>query len=107
MATGPWITRITRRLFESFYLERTSVSVPEVCTSITSKPLVSECVSLLDRALSYKGNAVWVLGSSLPDSVPMYGNLQALHTIQNVDNYLVAFTDLQHKHEFILSTAKI
>jgi hypothetical protein len=75
-------------------LERTGVSVPEVCTGIASHPLVSESVSLLDRALRYEGDAVWVLGSSLPESVPMDGDLQSLHTVQNIDNHLVALTNL-------------
>jgi hypothetical protein len=39
-------------------LERTGMGVPEVCTGISSCPLVPESVSLLDRALRYEGNAV-------------------------------------------------
>jgi hypothetical protein len=39
-------------------LERTGMGVPEVCTGIASCPLVSESVSLLDRALRYEGNAI-------------------------------------------------
>jgi hypothetical protein len=70
------------------------MGVPEVCTGIASGPLVSESVSLLDRALRYEGNAIRVLSSSLPDSVPMDGDLQSLHTVQNIDNHLVALTNL-------------
>lgn len=76
-------------------LQRTGMGVPEVCTGISSCPLVPESVSLLDRALRYEGNAVWVLRSSLPDTVPMDGDLQSLHTVLNIDNHLVALTNLQ------------
>lgn len=81
-------------------MERTSVSVPEVCTSITSDPLVSKSVSLLDRTLSYEGNPVRILGTLLPDSMPMDGNLHSLHSIQNIDDHLVALTNLQHVREY-------
>lgn len=78
---------------------RTSVSVPEVCTSITSGPLVPKSVSLLDRALSYEGNTVRILATPLPDSMPMDGNLHSLHSIHNIDDHLVALTNLQHVQE--------
>ena len=70
-----------------------------MCTSITSYPLVPKSVSLLDRALGYEGNPVRILATPLPDAMPMDGNLHSLHTIQNIDNHLVALTNLQHVHE--------
>jgi len=80
-------------------LGRTSVGVPEVGTRITSRPLVPESCSLLDRALRHERHTVRVLRSSLPDSVPMDGDLQALYIVQNIDNHLVALTNLQYANK--------
>jgi hypothetical protein len=31
--------------------------------------------------------------------VPVDGNLQSLHGVQNIDNHFVALTNLQHVHQ--------
>lgn len=53
-----------------------------------------ECISLLNWALRYKRHAIVVLGTSLPNTVPMNRNLHAFHVIFNIDNDSIIFADL-------------
>lgn len=78
---------------ETVHLLETRVSVPEVSTGV-SCPLVSERVALLDGTLRDEGDAVVVLGSSLPDSVPVQSALHALHVVLDVNDDLVVLADL-------------
>lgn len=71
----------------------TGVSVPEVSTCITS-PLVSEGISLLDGALRHKWDTIVVLCSTLPDSVPVNGQLHTFHVVFDIDHNSVVFTNL-------------
>lgn len=75
------------------HLLKTCVSVPEMGSRITC-PLISERVSLLNWTLRNKRYSIVVLGSSLPDSVPMDSRLHALHMVLHIDNHLVVFAHL-------------
>lgn len=55
---------------------------------------IPERVSLLDRALSYKRHSIVVLGATLPDTVPVDGDLHSLHVVLNVDDNFVVFAHL-------------
>lgn len=78
---------------ETVHLLETRVRVPEV-SSCVSCPLVTERVSLLDGTLGDEGDSVVVLGSTLPDSVPVKSGLHALHVVLDVDDNLVVLADL-------------
>lgn len=53
-----------------------------------------ESISLLDRALCHKRNAIVVLRTSLPDSMPVDSDLHTLHVVFNVYDHFVVFADL-------------
>lgn len=55
---------------------------------------VPESVSLLDWALRHERYTVVILGSSLPDSVPMDGDFHTFHVIFYIDYHFVVFAHL-------------
>lgn len=69
------------------------MGVPEMCAGVAVK-LVSERVSLVGGTLSDVRDTVVVLGAFLVNTVPMDDQLQTVHVVQNVDDHLVTFADL-------------
>lgn len=55
---------------------------------------VPEGVSLLDGALRHERDTIVVLGSSLPDSVPMNGQLHTFHVVLDIDHNSVVLAHL-------------
>lgn len=67
--------------------------VPEVCAGI-ARPLVAECVALLNGTLCDERDTIVVLRSTLPDAMPVDGHLHALHVVLHVDDNLVVLAHL-------------
>lgn len=82
--------------------------MPEVSACVCN-PLVPEAVSFRDGALCYEWDTVVYLSSSLVDTMPMNSKFQSLHSVVDVDNYLVSFTNLIHRNfnEFCISYIRI
>jgi len=70
------------------------VSVEEVSSWLFSVPLVPEGGAFRYGTLRKEWHAVVVLGASLVDSVPMDGQLNALHAVVHIDDYFVALANL-------------
>lgn len=72
----------------------TCVSVEEVSSWLLSVPLVPEGGAFGYGTLCEEWHAVVVLSASLVNSVPMDGQLNALHAVVNIDNHSVALANL-------------
>jgi hypothetical protein len=75
----------------------TGMRVPEMSTTVGVK-LVSERVSLVYGTLGDVWHAIAVLRVPLVKSVPMDDQLQTLHVVQHINDYLVSFADLRTTH---------
>lgn len=79
----------------------TGMGMPKVCAGVRVE-LVSERVAFVYGTLGDVRHSVVVLGAALMKSVPVDHEFQTVHVVQDVDDYLVSFTDLYiHSHMFI------
>lgn len=69
------------------------VGMPEMCARV-ARPLIPECVALLNGTLGDEWHAIVVLGAALPDAVPVYSHFHALHVVLHVDDNLVVLAHL-------------
>jgi hypothetical protein len=70
------------------------VSVEEVSSWLFSVPLVPEGGAFRYGTLRKEWHAVVVLCASLVDTVPMDGQLNALHAVVHIDDHSVALANL-------------
>lgn len=75
----------------------TCVCVPEVSSSITSVPLVTECIAIENGALCDVWYSVIVLCTPLMDTVPVNGQLHAFHLVSHVDHNFITLANLKYK----------